>query len=92
MTVLTSPAVRRTVAATAALLLGASALRFCADQIIHQPMGGITQDKIEWVNRPTYQQEIEFPARRGDNVAGGPRRTGTRCTSSSSTSTERAGG
>jgi hypothetical protein len=38
--------------------------QFCADQIVHQPMGGITQDRIAWVNRPTYQQVIEFPARR----------------------------
>jgi acyl-homoserine lactone acylase PvdQ len=38
--------------------------QFCADQIVHQPMGGITQDRMAWVNRPTYQQVIEFPARR----------------------------
>jgi acyl-homoserine lactone acylase PvdQ len=38
--------------------------QYCADQIVHQPMGGITQDRITWVNRPTYQQVIEFPARR----------------------------
>jgi len=43
--------------------------QFCADQIIHQPIGGITQDKTQWVNRPTYQQVIEFPARRGDDIA-----------------------
>jgi acyl-homoserine lactone acylase PvdQ len=43
--------------------------QFCADQIVHQPMGGITQDRIAWVNRPTYQQVIEFPARRGDDVS-----------------------
>jgi hypothetical protein len=42
--------------------------QFCADQIAHQPMGGITQDRIAWVNRPTYQQVVEFPARRGDDV------------------------
>ncbi|WP_020391598.1 penicillin acylase family protein [Kribbella catacumbae] len=43
--------------------------QFCADQIVHQPMGGITQDRMAWVNRPTYQQVIEFPARRGDDVS-----------------------
>jgi hypothetical protein len=43
--------------------------QFCADQIVHQPIGGITQDRIAWVNRPTYQQVIEFPARRGDDVS-----------------------
>ncbi|NIK54386.1 penicillin acylase family protein [Kribbella shirazensis] len=43
--------------------------QFCADQIAHNPMGGITQDRIAWVNRPTYQQVIEFPAKRGDDVS-----------------------
>lgn len=43
--------------------------QFCSDQIIHQPMGGITQDKTQWVNRPTYQQVVEFPARRVDDVS-----------------------
>ncbi|MEV0802573.1 penicillin acylase family protein [Kribbella sp. NPDC050281] len=43
--------------------------QFCADQIAHNPMGGITQDRIAWVNRPTYQQVVEFPARRGDDVS-----------------------
>ncbi|MEU8227566.1 discoidin domain-containing protein [Kribbella sp. NPDC048915] len=41
----------------------------CADQIVHNPMGGITQDRIAWVNRPTYQQVIEFAAKRGDDVS-----------------------
>ncbi len=43
--------------------------QYCADQIVHQPMGGITQDRMAWVNRPTYQQVVEFPARRGDDVS-----------------------
>lgn len=43
--------------------------QYCADSIVHQPMGGITQDRTHWVNRPTYQQVIEFPARRGDDVS-----------------------
>jgi acyl-homoserine lactone acylase PvdQ len=38
--------------------------QYCADQIVHNPMGVITQDRIAWVNRPTYQQVIEFPAQR----------------------------
>jgi acyl-homoserine lactone acylase PvdQ len=38
--------------------------QFCSDQIVHQPMGGITQSRIHWVNRPTYQQVLEFPSRR----------------------------
>lgn len=38
--------------------------QFCSDQIVHQPMGGITQSRIHWVNRPTYQQVLEFPSHR----------------------------
>jgi len=29
---------------------------------------GITQDKLAWVNRPTFQQAVEYPAHRGDSV------------------------
>ena len=28
----------------------------------------ITQDKIHWQNRPTYQQVVQFPSRRGQNI------------------------
>ncbi len=42
--------------------------QWCADTIIHRAMGGITQDKIHWQNRPTYQQVVQFPSRRGQNV------------------------
>lgn len=38
--------------------------QWCADSIIHRPLGGLTQDKISWQNRPTYQQVVEFPAHR----------------------------
>ncbi len=38
--------------------------QWCADTIIHRAMGGITQDKITWQNRPTYQQVVQFPSRR----------------------------
>jgi hypothetical protein len=38
--------------------------QWCADSIVHNPLGGITQDKIAWQNRPTYQQVISFPAGR----------------------------
>lgn len=40
----------------------------CADSIVHRAMGGITVPRIAWQNRPTYQQVVEFPARRGDNL------------------------
>ncbi len=36
----------------------------CADSIVHRSMGGITVPRIAWQNRPTYQQVVEFPARR----------------------------
>ncbi len=43
--------------------------QWCADTIIHSALGGIGQDPIGWQNRPTYQQVVQFPARRGDNIA-----------------------
>lgn len=42
--------------------------QWCADSIVQQKIGGIGHDKISWQNRPTYQQVVEFPARRGDDV------------------------
>jgi acyl-homoserine lactone acylase PvdQ len=42
--------------------------QWCADTIIHRAMGGITQEKIHWQNRPTFQQVVQFPSRRGQNV------------------------
>jgi acyl-homoserine lactone acylase PvdQ len=46
----------------------APADQWCADTIIQRPMGGITHDKISWQNRPTYQQVVQFPAKRGANT------------------------
>ncbi|MEV6243209.1 penicillin acylase family protein [Lentzea sp. NPDC051838] len=43
--------------------------QWCADTIIHRAMGGITQEKIHWQNRPTFQQVVQFPSRRGQNIA-----------------------
>ncbi|MFY1637761.1 penicillin acylase family protein [Solwaraspora sp. WMMB335] len=43
--------------------------QWCADSIVHSPLGGITQEIIAWQNRPTYQQAVSFPASRGDDVA-----------------------
>lgn len=34
--------------------------QWCADSIIHRPMGGVTDGKIGWQNRPTYQQVVQF--------------------------------
>ncbi|AXB48882.1 penicillin acylase [Amycolatopsis albispora] len=43
--------------------------QWCADSLIHRPLGGITHDKISTQNRPTYQQVVEFAARRGADVS-----------------------
>jgi hypothetical protein len=43
--------------------------QWCADSIIQNPLGGITHDKITWQNRPTFQQVVEYPAKRGLNIA-----------------------
>ena len=43
--------------------------QWCADTIIQTPLGGITHDKISTQNRPTFQQVVEFPAKRGANIA-----------------------
>ncbi|TWP49949.1 penicillin acylase family protein [Lentzea tibetensis] len=43
--------------------------QWCADTIVHRAMGGITQDKMHWQNRPTYQQVVQFPSRRGASLA-----------------------
>ncbi|GIE81902.1 penicillin acylase [Actinoplanes philippinensis] len=43
--------------------------QWCADAILQSPLGGITHDLIAWQNRPTYQQVVSFPAKRGDNLA-----------------------
>lgn len=34
--------------------------QWCADAIVHRPLGGIEQDQISWQNRPTYQQVVQF--------------------------------
>lgn len=38
--------------------------QWCADSIIHRALGGITHGPIQWQNRPTYQQVVEFPKHR----------------------------
>jgi acyl-homoserine lactone acylase PvdQ len=43
--------------------------QYCHDQIVHRALGGIGHEKIQWVNRPTYEQAVEFPAKRGQNIA-----------------------
>ncbi|MEU7902772.1 penicillin acylase family protein [Actinoplanes sp. NPDC049118] len=43
--------------------------QWCADAIVQSPLGGITHDPIAWQNRPTYQQVVSFPAKRGDDLS-----------------------
>jgi acyl-homoserine lactone acylase PvdQ len=43
--------------------------QWCADAIRQSPLGGVTHPLIAWQNRPTYQQVVSFPARRGDSLA-----------------------
>ncbi|GAA0529706.1 penicillin acylase family protein [Paractinoplanes ferrugineus] len=43
--------------------------QWCADAILQSPLGGIKHGLIAWQNRPTYQQVVSFPARRGDDVS-----------------------
>ncbi|MEV6398785.1 penicillin acylase family protein [Streptomyces sp. NPDC051907] len=38
--------------------------QWCADAIMHRALGGITHPAVNWQNRPTYQQVVEFPAHR----------------------------
>lgn len=42
--------------------------QWCADAILQSPLGGITHDLTAWQNRPTYQQVVSFPAKRGDDL------------------------
>ena len=36
--------------------------QWCADSIIQDPVGGITDSPTTWQNRPTFQQVVEFPS------------------------------
>ncbi|AZM52372.1 penicillin acylase [Streptomyces sp. WAC 01529] len=38
--------------------------QWCADAIVHRALGGITHKPVQWQNRPTYQQVVEFPRHR----------------------------
>ncbi|MFF3752769.1 penicillin acylase family protein [Streptomyces sp. NPDC002018] len=38
--------------------------QWCTDAIIHRALGGITHPAVNWQNRPTYQQVVEFPSHR----------------------------
>ncbi|WP_371478609.1 penicillin acylase family protein [Kitasatospora sp. NBC_00315] len=38
--------------------------QWCADTIIQRPLGGVTDAKTTWQNRPTYQQVVQFQSHR----------------------------
>ena len=38
--------------------------QMCFDAISFRPLGAVTQPRIPWVNRPTYQQAIEVQGHR----------------------------
>ncbi|WP_329114935.1 penicillin acylase family protein [Streptomyces sp. NBC_01465] len=38
--------------------------QWCSDAIIHRPLGGLKFWPMQWQNRPTYQQVVEFPSHR----------------------------
>jgi hypothetical protein len=38
--------------------------QWCADSIVQRPLGGVTDERISWQNRPTYQQVVEFASHR----------------------------
>ncbi|WP_329180307.1 MULTISPECIES: penicillin acylase family protein [unclassified Streptomyces] len=38
--------------------------QWCADSIVQRPLGGVTDARISWQNRPTFQQVVEFPSHR----------------------------
>lgn len=42
--------------------------QWCADAIVQSPLGGIKHATIAWQNRPTFQQVVSFPSRRGDDL------------------------
>jgi acyl-homoserine lactone acylase PvdQ len=43
--------------------------QWCADSIVQSTLGGIKHGTVTWQNRPTYQQVVQFPAHRGDDIA-----------------------
>ncbi|GAB2948315.1 penicillin acylase family protein [Streptomyces pseudoechinosporeus] len=38
--------------------------QWCSDAIVQRAVGGVTHRPIQWQNRPTYQQVVEFPGHR----------------------------
>jgi acyl-homoserine lactone acylase PvdQ len=40
-----------------------NALQWCYDSVVHRPLGAISQPRIHWINRPTFQQAVEIQGR-----------------------------
>jgi acyl-homoserine lactone acylase PvdQ len=38
--------------------------QWCADSIVQEPLGGVTDPIIAWQNRPTYQQVVQYQSHR----------------------------
>jgi len=38
--------------------------QWCADAIVQRPLGGVTDPTVEWQNRPTYQQVVQYTSHR----------------------------
>ncbi|WP_441248439.1 penicillin acylase family protein [Kitasatospora sp. McL0602] len=38
--------------------------QWCADTIVQRPLGGVTDARTTWQNRPTYQQVVQFQSHR----------------------------
>ena len=38
-------------------------LQWCYDSVVHRPLGAISQPRIHWINRPTFQQAVEVQGR-----------------------------
>jgi acyl-homoserine lactone acylase PvdQ len=43
--------------------------QWCADSIVQSVLGGIKHSNVTWANRPTFQQVVQFPANRSENIA-----------------------
>ncbi|MEY9940143.1 penicillin acylase family protein [Streptacidiphilus sp. MAP5-3] len=38
--------------------------QWCADSIVQRPLGGVTDPNMNWQNRPTYQQVVQYTSHR----------------------------
>ena len=43
--------------------------QWCSGSLVQSPFGGVQDANISWQNRPTFQQVVQYPAHRGDDLA-----------------------